>query len=218
MLHHIQRAVIDVLASADPARYIDLKPSDLDGNQFTYHLKQLIADKLVVKNDDGMYSLTQKGRTYLVTRYENPDEMAHTIFLVVIRHGSQLLLRRRLVQPSLGAVGFLHGEPVVSQPLKESVMARIILKTGLTVTDITSHSSGLIRIFKDTKPESFSHAIIISAQAKSDKLGVIQDKTGENFWVKESELDTVKDLLPSCIDILATIDQKKHWFDLRYKL
>src|SRR6476646_2791634 len=111
MLHHIQKSVIDVLASKDPAHYSDLKPADMDGNQFTYHLKQLLSDKLVQKNDDGTYSLTQKGRKYLVHRFEDPVESAHTVFLVVIRHADKVLLRERKVQPLQGYVGFIHGEP-----------------------------------------------------------------------------------------------------------
>ncbi len=218
MLHHIQRNVIDVLATTDPARYADLKPAGMDGNQFTYHLKQLLADKLVAKNDDGTYSLTQKGSAYLVTRYENPDEMAHTIFLVIIRHGSKMLLRRRLVQPSLGYAGFVHGEPVAGTPLEVSVRERVRLKTGLELDDITVHCSGLIRIADAGTMKSFSHAIIVSADTKSEELGVMRDETGENFWIDTNDLSAVEKLLPSCSEILSAANNGTKWFDLSYKL
>lgn len=216
MLHHIQRSVIDVLAGMETARYGDLKPADLDGNQFTYHLKQLVSAKLVVQNDDGTYSLTKSGRSYLVHRYEDEAESAHTIFLLVVRSGDKLLLRKRLVQPALGHVGFIHGEPLASEPLEQTIRDRFKLKTGLDTPDITIHASGLIRMTKSDEIESFSHAIIASMSLPSDDLPIGADATGENFWVTESELANVSDLLPSCVDIITLVSEGGSWFDWSY--
>ena len=217
MLHHIQRSIIDVLSSEESRRYGELKPADMDGNQFTYHLKQLIASKFVGQNDDGTYSLTAEGRTYLVHRYEELSDAAHTIFLMAITHGDNILLRKRLVQPSLGAVGFLHGEPTAPKPLTDSISERITSKTGLAARDIHIHSSGLIRIYRHDELQSFSHAIIVTAELDSEELPIAQDKTGENFWVSRHDLKAVPNLLPSCQDILQLLDQKNtSWFDLSY--
>mgnify|MGYP000906848420 CR=1 FL=1 len=217
MLHHIQKTVIDTLASRKSARYGELKPSDMDGNQFTYHLKQLVIDKYVAQNEDGTYSLTKKGQGYLVRRYEDPEESAHTIFLIIIRHGDKLLLRRRRVQPALGKVGFVHGEPLASEPLDQTVNARVKLKTGLDVSNISVVGSGLIRMYDGDQVESFSHAIIITADAPTDILSVTQDQTGENFWINENEVDMVDNIIPSCLDILELIKtQPAIWFDKTY--
>jgi hypothetical protein len=218
MLHHIQKGIINILASKDPARYADLKPSDMDGNQFTYHLKQLIVAKRVEQNDDGTYSLTQKGKAYLVTRYEEPEEAAHTIFLAVIRHGDKLLLRERLIQPSQGMVGFVHGEPTANMPLEESIKARVVAKTGLEVHDVTPVSSGLIRFMRNGQVESFSHAIIVTAVADEPTVPVEQEVTGRNFWVEKAEIDSVENLLPSCRDVLKSIESSAAWFDWTYEL
>lgn len=217
MLHHIQKTVIDTLASKESARYGELKPSDMDGNQFTYHLKQLIVDKYVAQNEDGSYSLTKTGKTYLVHRFENPEDSAHTIFLVVIRFDDKILLRKRLVQPALGKVGFVHGEPLASQPLEQTVAERVRLKTGLEITNIVTHGSGLIRMYDGDQLESFSHAVILSASADTDVLPVQSDTTGENFWIAEADLSSVEGLIPSCIDILDLLQAHSHiWFDRQY--
>lgn len=219
MLHHIQKSIIDVLAHTEAARYADLKPANLDGNQFTYHLRQLLADRLVIKNNDGTYSLTQKGRTYLVTRYENPDEMAHTIFLVIIRHDDKLLMRERKVQPLLGYAGFIHGEPVVGKTFADSVRERVVDKTGIDIGDMSVHGSGLIRQIKDGQPQSFSHAIIVSTSIESEDLPVKEDQTGRNFWVSEKDLESVPRLLPSCMDILRFTDNPNAgWFEETYEI
>lgn len=219
MLHHIQKSVINVLAGKDPARYTEIKPRELDGNQFSYHLKQLLGTKYIQKNIDGTYSLTKKGQSYLVRRYENLDESAHSIFLVVIKNHDKLLLRKRLVQPSLGYAGFIHGEPVASSSLEDVVIERVKTKTGITLDGITIHGSGLLRIKKGTEIESFSHAIIVSAYSNTDTLPIIRDATGENYWVPSNELDTVLNLLPSCHDIIRITNAViPSYFDLTYNL
>jgi ADP-ribose pyrophosphatase YjhB (NUDIX family) len=220
MLHHIQKSIINVLATTDPARYADLKPVDMDGNQFTYHLKQLMTDKMVVKNDDGTYSLTEKGRTYLVYRYENLDKAAHTIFLVIIRHQDKVLLRERKVQPMLGYVGFVHGEPVADESLNVTVQRRIKAKTGIDIdpNNITTHGSGLIRIVKDGQTQSFSHAIIVETSVNNDELPIQEDETGRNFWLRDDDQSPVKNL-PSNNDIIAySKDSAMSWFDWTYEI
>ena len=219
MIHHIQERVIDVLAHQEAARYGDLKPSDMDGNQFTYHLKQLLTNKLVYKDDNGDYSLTQKGRSYLVTRFEDPDEMAHTIFLVIVRHEDRLLMRERKVQPLIGYTGFIHGEPVAGKALRESVRERVTNKTGLIIKDIIVCGSGLIRINKNGQPQSFSHAIIVQTKTEKNELPIQEDETGKNFWVSENELSGIKKPLPNCLDILQfAADPSVGWFEHTYDI
>ncbi len=185
----------------------------MDGNQFAYHLKQLLGDKMIVKNDDGTYSLTSTGKSYLVHRYENQSDSAHTIFLVVIRNGNNILLRRRKVQPMLGWTGFVHGEPLAGESLDVTIRNRVKDKTGLDIDNFTVHGSGLIRM-----PESFSHAIIASVETGSKELPIVEDETGMNFWAEDT-LETVDKLIPSSGDILEYInDTDRHWFDWSYDL
>lgn len=220
MLHHIQKSIINVLASTDPARYADLKPADMDGNQFTYHLKQLITDKLVQKNEDNTYSLSQKGRSYLIRRFEDADQSAHTIFLVIVRHGDRVLLRERKVQPLNGYVGFIHGEPVANQPLDITISERIKAKTGIDIdiNNITTHGSGLIRIVKDGQVQSFSHAIITETSVDTDDLPIVEDETGRNFWIHDDDEGPIKNL-PSNGDIFVyTKDPTWSWFDWTYEI
>lgn len=220
MLHHIQKSIINVLASTDPARYADLKPADMDGNQFTYHLKQLVADKLIEKNEDSTYSLTQKGRSYLIRRFENAEDSAHTIFLVIIRHGDKVLLRERKVQPMNGYIGFVHGEPVAGEPLDVTIQNRVKAKTGIDIDihKIITHGSGLIRIKQDGQTQSFSHAIIAEILVDNDELPISEDETGKNFWMHDDDPGPIKNL-PSNGDIFMYVkDPSWNWFDWTYEI
>ncbi len=218
-MHHIQKHVIDILASRSSAHYADIKPIDMDGNQFTYHLKQLITDKLITKDEDGLYSLTQKGKSYLITRYENPFTMAHTIFLVVIRHGNNILLRRRKVQPLLEYSGLLHGEPSSETGLVASIKQRIELKTGIKNTSPKPKGSCLIKINKDGQIQSFSHAIIAEVLIADDAIPITEDETGINYWCHIDKLSDEDKLITSTTDILAHLGNNEPiWFDKDYTI
>lgn len=199
MLHHIQKSILDRLATASNSRYSDIKPADMDGNIFTYHLKQLITDKQVIKNEDGTYMLSSKGKDYIVRRYENSLTQAHSIFLIAIKRGDEWLMRERLVQPLLGMSGFIHGEPIAIEPLIETATKRLQEKTGLNVP-LSVHSSGLIRITHGDTIESFSHAIILTGETNDDTT-IREDPTGRNYWLATANLKN-DDMLPSCLDIV----------------
>lgn len=220
MIHHIQRTILDKLAMVESARFGQLKPDEMDGNMFTYHIRQLIAAKYVAHLPDGSYQLTQKGKTYIVHRYENESEQAHTILLLIVLRDDKVLLRKRLVQPLLGYGGFIHGEPDPHKPVEQSARERMLAKTGLAV-DFSVQASGLIRIIRKDILESFSHAIVLVGKTDINKLEIEQDQTGKNYWLDVDQLDKSDDhqLIPSCKDILTVAtDSKAHWFDLTYTI
>lgn len=214
MLHHIRRSILDKLAVAECLRYSELKPKHLDGNVFTYHLKGLIIDNLVEKNDAGNYFLTSTGRDYIVHRYEDSALSAHSIFLLVLKRQSEYLLRRRTVQPLIGYSGFIHGEPEVGVDIIKTASKRLQDKTGIEKVDLAIAGSALISQYRADELYSFSHAVIINGQTDQNII-VEDDHTGRNFW---ANVDGVDKLLPSCIDIIRMIDNKQTWLECSYKL
>lgn len=216
MLHHIQKGILDNLATAHSSRYSDLKPPDMDGNIFSYHLKLLLTDRYVLKNDDGLYVLSPKGKDYVVHRYENPLLQAHSIFLIVLRRGDQWLLRERLVQPLLGMSGFIHGEPIANESVIETAERRLHDKTGIKIT-LHIHSSGLVRISQDSIITSYSHAIILVGNTDED-MTVTSDPTGRNYW--GNAMDLAKEfVLPSCSSIVERVVSNNITpFELAYEL
>lgn len=213
MLHHIQKTILDTLATAERLRYSEIKPDELDGNVFGYHLKQLLADKMIVKNNAGDYSLAAAGREYIVHRYESRAESAHSIFLVVIKSGENYLLRERLVQPHLGATGFLHGEPRADEPIVETAKKRLFAKTGI-IADLHVRASGFISISENGELQSYSHAVVLYGEADST-LAITADTTGRNFF---AHIDETENLLPSCMNIIELLERNDPWFELHYTL
>lgn len=214
MLHHIRRSVLDKLATAEYMRYGELKPKDLAGNVFNYHLKGLIVDNSVQKNETGDYSLTQLGRNYIVHRHENLAQSAHSIFLIVLKRQSEYLLRRRNVQPLIGYTGFIHGEPEVGVDIIHTAAKRLYNKAGINDVHLSVVGSALIAQYHADELQSFSHATIIYGQT-GQNIEVENDATGQNFW---ADLNSVEKLFPSCTDIIMMIENKQIWFDQSYQL
>lgn len=210
----MRRSILDKLATAESMRYGKLKPTNLDGNVFNYHLKGLIVDNLVQKNDAGDYILTQPGRDYIVHRHEDRSQSAHSIFLLVLKRDDEYLLRRRNVQPLLGYAGFIHGEPEVGVDIIQTAQKRLFNKTGIKNVDLSVAGSALIAQHRAGELQSFSHAVIIFGQTEQN-IEVKSDATGHNFWAK---LDAAQMLLPSCADIIEMIDNKQSWLEGSYTL
>ena len=217
MMHHIQKAILDTLATSESCRYAELKPAELDGNVFGYHLKQVIAAKLAYKDEDGNYSLTPLGRDYIVNRYEDPLTQAHSIILIVIRRGNQWLMRKRLVQPLIGYIGFVHGEPVAGEAVTHTAQQRLLSKTGITAS-LTLFSSGLITQYKDGELASYSHALIMTGETTDDDT-IASDTTGEQQWCTLAHIQQQPELfLPSCVDIIERITRgDRSVFELLYR-
>ncbi|HEX7483734.1 MAG TPA: hypothetical protein VF281_01140 [Candidatus Saccharimonadales bacterium] len=193
---------MDKLSTAETKRYGELKPPELDGNVFGYHLKNLLTEKYISKDEDGAYALTLTGKDYLVHRYENPILQAHSIFLIAVRRGDEWLMRERLVQPLLGMTGFIHGEPIADEPLLDTAQRRLLDKTGLS-SSLSIFSSGLIKITRNETIESFAHAIILTGHTDED-FTINDDQTGRQFWQSTSTLSQ-SSILPSCSDIATRI-------------
>jgi hypothetical protein len=216
MLHHIQKSILDSLSTSEFKRYGELKPQSMDGNIFSYHLKLLVTDRYIVKNEDGLYALSRLGKDYIIHRYEDALLQAHSIFLIVIRRGDEWLMRERLVQPLLGMSGFIHGEPIANEPLLETAARRLQEKTGLH-THLTVHSGGLIRISRGNSIESFSHAIILTGQTDQE-MSVTDDATGRNHWLPTTGLQHPA-ILPSCSEIIdRLINNDRSPFELTYRI
>lgn len=214
MIHHIQRSVLDKLATSDKLLYSEIKPSDMDGNVFGYHLKSLTTGQYIQKNDDGGYSLLSKGRDYIVRRYEDSTRSAHSIFLIVIKNkDDEYLLRKRLVQPLLGYTGFVHGEPDPAKSVTETASQRLLDKTGLD-TKLEVKGSALISQYVKGELHSYSHATILYGETDQRDINPADD-TGENLWCL---MDDAENLLPSCHDIVDMIEGGITWFEKSYNI
>src|SRR5437899_3164953 len=113
-MHRLQQHILYQLMRHHDRRYANLKPEDVEGNLFMYHLRQLISKDWVAKREDGHYELTAAGHRHVDGLSFNtltPRAQPRIVTLLVCRNkaGEYLFLRRKR-QPLLGMVGFPYGK------------------------------------------------------------------------------------------------------------
>lgn len=211
-MHHIQKDIILKLAHKQQARFADLKPPHLDSNVFTYHLKQLVAAKLIAKTDDNCYHLTQKGKLAGINiRLDAKAELeqAHSVIYLAMRNPKgQWLLRRRLVHPAYGKVGFMHGEPSASETIHESANKLLMLRAGLEA-DFKVRGSGYLTLFRGDDLESFSHFTLLYADVPEMEL-TSPGESGQNIWYSGDF--TEPEMFPNMPKLISLIDKSDDIF------
>lgn len=217
--HNVQRQILRKLGFYERARFTDIKPPELENNAFQYHLKQLIAAKLIRKNEDGTYEITAEGKQEFIVSHLSRSELheqAHAIFLCALRDGNKWLVAKRKVQPEIGLTGFVHSEPVAEEPLLVTARQRFRDKTGLTA-DFTVKGAGYIRIFKDGELSSFVHATLLYAEGYEGTLQT-EYHTSSHEWMTPGELGhaTAIPSMPLLIDLLD--EKSSPFFDATYNL
>lgn len=216
--HHVQREILRLLGASERARFSDIRPPELENNAFQYHLKQLMAAKLIAKKSDGSYALTSKGTGEYITSHLTAGEYAtqgHDIFLLVVRDSYRWLLATRQVQPQFGQTGFLHGEPTWDKPLLEAAKERLLTKSGLEA-DFSVRGSGYITITIDSSYSSFVHATLLYADGIS---GTFSPENSHNKlgWYTFEEMQSLQ-LIPSVRPLIEIIQDSvtSPFFDLHY--
>ena len=93
--HHIQDTIIAALVAGEQ-RFSDLVPEGMENSLFTYHMRKLVKEGLVEK-DDQMYRLTLKGAQLYNARYQLKKPLSYPralVQFVVVKDGEILLSRR----------------------------------------------------------------------------------------------------------------------------
>lgn len=219
--HHIQRDILYKLVTSPSARFAELKPKEVDGNIFTYHLRQLIKNKYVEKHDDGSYRLTSLGKNVGINiqlKAKELLEQAHSIFLIIIRNDQgEWLLRKRLAHPMYGKFGFVHGEPEARKTIAEAANDALKQRTGLTAR-FNTVGHGYITFMLDNEVESFTHCTFLETEELTGEL-ISATGNGENHWLKNPDFSG-PDMIPSMPDIIAAMNKQDDCFyvELTYQL
>ncbi len=217
--HHLQRDLLYKLVTNDCLRFSELRPKNVDSNVITYHLQQLIKQKLVVKNDKGMYELTELGKVAGINITLSKKELleqAHSILLMVLRDGDSWLLRQRKAQPMFDKVGFVHGEPVAHEDALVTAKNDFFKRTGLTA-DFQPKGFGYVHLMRGDKLESYVHFTLFEAEKYSGEL-IEHVRNGVNYWVKNPDFND-SSMIPSMPEMVEAIKSSgMFYFDESYDI
>lgn len=102
----IQEHILSQLVQQENIRFKDLQPPKTTSNVFSYHLKQLLANKWIVKTEEG-YSLGPKGLAYAERHddEQSPIRMQPSIAIALVVQDAEgrVLIQKRGTQPYINA-------------------------------------------------------------------------------------------------------------------
>lgn len=133
--HHIQKDIFIRLGKAPHLRFSELKPEGMESNLFMYHLKQLMAQKLVVKDELG-YRLAPAGLTYIDSfsfRTHTPRKQPKVVSILALRNKqNKWLLACRKYQPYIGQYMFVSGKQRFGERPELHALREMEEKLGVT--------------------------------------------------------------------------------------
>jgi len=132
-MHPLQQHILRQLMRHEHCRYSELKPDEVEGNLFVYHLRQLLNREWIVKEDD-LYTLTVDGKKQvarLSSGSMNFREQPVVCTMVLARQDGKVLLHRRSYEPFRGKLCLPYGKLHWGESLEAAAKRELMDKTGL---------------------------------------------------------------------------------------
>lgn len=152
LTHHIQLTILRQMLTQPTARYSDLKPKNLEANLFMYHLKLLIKQDLIEKQDKH-YGLTRRGKRFADRATLDDMRIRIQPKLVAItalkRADGKWLLLERKHQPFLHHKGFPSGKIRFGESLQQAATRELQDKSGLTDVPLTLRGNIVMRFMDE---------------------------------------------------------------------
>lgn len=209
-MHRLQQHILQLLILNPEQRYADLKPREVEGNLFMYHLKQLIAAGLVEKNPDGRYQLTAQGKLYadkLSLKSLTPRAQPRIVTLMAIENGDgRWLLYRRQRQPLIGRVGFPYGKIHLKESVKQAAERELQEKTGLKA-ELSHIGDGYAVTFEGGEAISEIMFHMFYGSRPQGEL-VTKSSIGEAFWSNPNKISD-QELMPNVRDLLRLVQKRQ---------
>jgi ADP-ribose pyrophosphatase YjhB (NUDIX family) len=208
-MHWIKKHILKKLSLLESGRYKELIPDGVDGNLFTYHLKQLVADGYVKKDQDG-YSLSKKGKTYVATMALSSGNQVKLprVFAMVYCEDQegQTLLYKWKRQPYLGHISLPFKRVGYGDSLRQVLAETLKFRTGLEgETEFLGEAEVLVRDGGEVSTHYFAHIYKLEPQnweLKGD------NKFGEQFWGKLKDYSG-SDLIHGTREIAELVKSRK---------
>lgn len=191
-LHKAHVAILHVLLFRPDARFAELqKASDLASDHFNFYLKQLVDDKLVAKNAQGAYHLTQQGKEF-ANRFDTDERKVErqpkvAVCLWIMDGQGRMLTQQRLKQPYYGYWGRPTGKIRWGETIMEAAARELMEETGLTA-DLSFDSVYHKMDFNDETGDMLEDKIFFMIKAVNPRGDLIESfEGGKNAWLTADE-------------------------------
>lgn len=210
-MHWIQREILKTLSTAESCRYIDLKPKNVDGNLFMYHLKQLMSAKYV-KSSDKKYSLTKEGKRFVAGLSLKTGQQTKTprLFVMIFcQKEGNLLLYKWSRQPYFNHISLPFSRIRYGQNVQTAAEETLKYKTGLSGK---LERVGEVSVIVNKKDEITTHYLAHLYKFNNPNGELSADGlTGQPFWGDIVDFDS-SDFVNGTKEIIYLLKTKKSPF------
>jgi len=169
-----------------------------DSGKLNYHLKQLLAEKLIEKKE-GVYSLTHEGLKYslFVDSLQLKEKYPLPVVLVAVIKNGKILLAKRKREPLKGCWGLPGNEVLYGQTILEAARSEIEQELSLALVD--EFLSGSYPTIYCEKGKLLYHVMLFVVKARIKTIppaGAAKGKISEYQFFTKRELDKLR-IIPS---------------------
>ena len=196
------------LTLSDKSRYSAIKPPKIGGNNFAYHLKEVIKDGLV-KKEGLFYKLTTKGErladTISLKTFAKRAQPKIVTMLCLKNKADEILLFKRDKQPFIGKCSLPYGKIHLGERVEEAAKREAEEKTGINIGKLKHAGDVYLAIYKEN--DLVSHML---CHVFTGNTGSAKPKENCRF----EKISTIKssNLVPGTLDIIRLTENNKEKF------
>lgn len=188
----IQNHILLELTKHSVRRNSELRPRDVEGNLFAYHLKGLMSEGLVEKQDGG-YGLSVKGKQFAGTYSlkTGRTRMQPKILTVIVCQNEQgdYLFARWHRQPNIGQVSFVHGMMHFGVSVYEMAATELAEKAGLEAEELVYRGEVYVIGMRGEQVDRHMLVHIFEARNVHELTSPpLRPEVSESFWAPLASL------------------------------
>jgi 8-oxo-dGTP pyrophosphatase MutT (NUDIX family) len=218
-MHEIQVEILRKLLFAEKLRFAEIKPADMEGSQFTFHLEKLVEQKYVAKVANG-YRLTESGKNFANRiDFDSPkpaQQAKHSaVFCATRKDATEVLIYKRLKNPYFGHYGFPTGKVRYGETMIDAATRELQEETNLVGTPYLVGIRHYRVYFPDAKT-LVEDKVMYVYRIDEPEGELLSNEEGEFRWVSsKTVLEEFSPTLPEFAEMLEMITQSKSEIDFR---
>lgn len=135
-IHEIQTSILRGLLFTRQASYSELRrQTNIESDHFKFHIGRLCDIGYIAKDSSGKYTLTLIGKEYankLDTDRNIIERQPKSAVIIMLKHGSQVLVQERQKHPYFGFYGYPGGKIRWGETILQAAARELAEETGLT--------------------------------------------------------------------------------------
>lgn len=214
-MHHIQKHILKELSVNKTRRYSEMRPPRIDSNLYSYHLKSLMRDQLVTKQDK-TYCLAPKGLAYAerisIDKFEPRLQPKILMIFVIENEHGEIMLWQKSKQPFVETWSLLSGKVHLEDESLASAINRELLEKFNSSHQTQHVGDCYIRAYVENELVScvLGHVCTLCLPKESQ----LHSRTR---WAQKSALPSL-DLAPATAQIIQEAQADQSFFFKEYNI